>query len=454
MAKVSKADGPGKAEPGKAPAGDWNPRISEREEQGAWQADWWEKKSEGGYIHRKKQLATRRALEDWIAGEQKKRAKDAEIFQRKERRGDNAVTLSNLTPTEKIALVSALQKIRDAGGKPEAIADAARVYAQSHLTGAKVTVAALRDEHLKNLEALRKRPPTIRDRRLYLAPFVETYGDRLAATITRQQAESWILEAASVSKQASRYRALHALFRFGVRRAYFFENPVAGLDKPPERPPDRVDIFTPAEAEAVLRAAQEREPRLVAFLAVGIFAGLRPQNELTRLDWSDINLETGKIKVTRSTSKNDRVRYVDIQPNLKAWLKSVPGAQRKGRLYFNRRALFRVLGREWPQDKRKAERAAKAAAAAKLGHKLPGPKPEPKPKPKGKPLRWSPDIMRHTFCSYRQAVLKDVGKLCFEAGNTPDIAKAHYVNPRESELEVESFWNILPTKAARKSKGK
>lgn len=453
MAKVSKGDGPGKDEPGKAPASDWNPRISERKEQGAWQADWWEKKPGGGYSHRKKQCPTRKALEDWIEGEKKKLAKDAAIFRRKERRGDNAVLLSNLTPTEKIALVAALQKIRDAGGKPEAIADAARVYAQSHLTGAKVTVATLRDEHLKNLEALRKRPPTIRDRRHYLAPFVEAYGDTLAASITRQQAEGWIFEADSVSKQASRYRALHALFRFGVRRAYFSENPVAGLDKPPERPPDRVDIFTPSEAESVLRAAQEREPRLVAFLAVGIFAGLRPQNELARLDWSDINLKTGKIKVTRSTSKNDRVRYVDIQPNLKAWLKSVPGAQRKGRLYFNRRALFRVLGREWPQDKRKAERVAKAAAAAKLGHKLPGPKPEPKPKPKGKPLRWSPDIMRHTFCSYRQAVLKDIGKLCYEAGNTPDIAKAHYVSPRESESEVESFWNIMPTKAARKSKG-
>ena len=451
MDKVSKAEAPDKAEPGKAPVGDWNPRISERPEQGAWQADWWEKKPGGGYHHRKKQCPTRKALEDWIEGEKKKRAKDAEIFQRKERRGDNAVLLSNLTPTEKIALVAALQNIRDAGGRPEAIADAARVYAQSHLKGAKKTVAALRDEHLKNLEALLKRPPTIRDRRLYLAPFVEAYGDKLAASITRQQAEAWILDAETVSKQASRYRALHALFRFGVRRGYLSENPVAGLDKPPERPPDRVDIFTPAEAEAVLRAAQEREPRLVAFLAIGMFGGLRPQNELARLDWSDINLETGKITVTRSTSKTDRVRHVEIQPNLRAWLESVPKALRKGLLYSSRRALFRVLGREWPQDKRKAERAAKAARAAKLGHKLPGPKPEPKPKLKGKPLRWSSDIMRHSFCTYRQAVLKDIGKLCFEAGNTPDVAKAHYLNPHVSEAEVKKYWAIMPAKKGSKT---
>ncbi len=328
----------------------------------------------------------------------------------------------------------------------EAIEKAAKVYADAYLTGAKVTVAALRDEHLKNLEQKKKRPPTIRDRRLYLEPFVKVYGGELAATVTRQQAETWILEADTVSKQASRYRALHALFRFGVRRGYFSENPVAGLDKPPERPPDTVDIFSPAEAEAVLRAAYEREPRLVAYLAVGIFAGLRPQNELARLDWSDINLETGKITVTRSTSKTDRVRHVEIQPNLRAWLESVPKARRKGLVYSSRRALFRVLGREWPQDKRKAERTAKAARAAKLGHKLPGPKPEPKPKLKGKPLRWSSDIMRHSFCTYRQAVLKDIGKLCFEAGNTPDVAKAHYLNPHVSEAEVKKYWAIMPAK--------
>ncbi len=437
-----------------AKPGAWIPRISKRVlPSGAvvWIADWWEKRTGGGYTHRRKQVPTRAEMDDWVAGEAKRLKAETNLLRKAERRGDNVITLSNLSPIERASLVRAVETIRKEGGRLEAIEQAAKVYADAYLTGAKITVAALLDEHLKNLEQLHKRPPTIRDRRLYLASFVEAYGDNLAATVTRKQAEAWILGANTVSKQASRYRALHALFRFGVRRKYFSENPVAGLDKPPERPPDRVDIFTPAEAEAVLRAAQEREPRLVAFLAVGMFAGLRPQNELARLNWSDINLETGKITVTRSTSKTDRVRHVEIQPNLRAWLESVPKARRKGLVYSSRRALFRVLGREWPQDKRKAERAAKAVRAAKLGHKLPGPKPEPKLKLKGKPLRWSSDIMRHSFCTYRQAVLKDIGKLCFEAGNTPDVAKAHYLNPRVSEAEVKKYWAIMPAKKGSKT---
>ena len=427
----------------------WSPRISKRVlPSGAvvWIADWWEKRTGGGYTHRRKQVPTRAGMDEWVAGEAKRLKAETNLLRKAERRGDNVITLSNLSPIERASLVRAVETIRKEGGRLEAIEKAAKVYADAYLTGAKVTVAALRDEHLKNLEQKKKRPPTIRDRRLYLEPFVKVYGGELAATVTRQQAETWILEADTVSKQASRYRALHALFRFGVRRGYFSENPVAGLDKPPERPPDTVDIFSPAEAEAVLRAAYEREPRLVAYLAVGIFAGLRPQNELARLDWSDINLETGKITVTRSTSKTDRVRHVDIQPNLRVWLECVPKSQRRGKIFSSRRALFRVLGRVWPKEKRKAERAAKAARAAELGHKLPGPKPVPKARPKGKPLRWGPDIMRHSFCTYRQAVLRDIGKLCFEAGNTEAVAKAHYLNPRVSEDEVKKFWAIMPTR--------
>lgn len=435
----------------------WSPRISKRVlPSGAvvWLADWWEKKTGGGYTHRKKQQPTRKELETWIEGEAERLKNETKLIRKAERRGDNVVTLANLSPIERAALVRAVETIRKQGGKLESIEKAASVYADAYLTGAKVTVAALVDEHLKNLEQLKKRPPTIRDRRLYLAPFVDAYGEKLAATVTRKQAEEWIYGAESVSKQASRFRALHALFRFGVRRDYLQKNPVATVEKPPERPPDRVDTFTPAEAEAVLRAAQDKSPRLVPYLAVGLFAGLRPQNELARLEWADINLETGKITVTRSTSKTDRVRHVDIQPNLAAWLRSVPKAERKGNIHYSRRALFRVLGREWTQDSRKAERAAKAARAAKLGHKLPGPEPVAKPKPKAKPLRWGPDIMRHSFCTYRQAVLQDIGKLCFEAGNTPAVATAHYLNPRVSRAEVEKFWNIMPTPAKGGRKGK
>ena len=435
----------------------WKPRITERTmPSGAVvvRADWWEKKPGGGYTHKQTQRATRRELEDWVAGEQKRLKSEMGLIHKAERRGDNVITLANLSPTERAALAQAVETIRKAGGRVEALADASRVFASTHLTGAKITVADLRAEHLEAMQKQGKRPPTIRDRRLYLADFVATYGDTLAATVTKAQAEDWIFDADTPATQASRRRALHALFNYAMRREYMERNPVSTVEKPRELGPDKVDIFTPAEVEALLRAAQKTEPRLVPYFAIGIFAGLRPQNELRLLDWENINLESGLLTVTRRTSKTARVRHVPIQPNLRAWLETVPKSKRKGRLFYSRRAFFRVLGRDWPQSKSRLERAAKAARAAKKGFKLPGPEPTPKPKKKEKPLRWGADIMRHSFCSFRQAVIKNIAQLCHEAGNTPAVAAAHYLNPRGSAAEVEKFWSILPTPAkAQRRKG-
>ena len=235
MSKLSKAEKKSKATAEKpAKAGGWNPRIAERQLASgtAWQADWWEKQSGGGYSHRKKQLATRAELETWIEGEQKKRASENKIIQRAERRGDNVVTLANLSPTERAALAAAVETIRKAGGRVESLADASSFFVKTQMTGAKVTVAELLAEHLEAMRKQGKRPPTVLDRRLYLASFVDAYGDTLAATVTKAQAEDWVFDVDTPSKQASRRRALHALFNYAMGREYVERNPASKVEKP------------------------------------------------------------------------------------------------------------------------------------------------------------------------------------------------------------------------------
>ena len=441
MSKLSKAEKKGKATAEKtAKAGGWNPRIAERQLASgtAWQADWWEKQSGGGYSHRKKQLATRAELDTWIEGEQKKRASENKIIQRAERRGDNVVTLANLSPAERAALAAAVETIRKAGGRVESIVDASIFFVKTQMTGAKVTVAELLAEHLETMRKQGKRPPTIRDRRLYLADFLETYGDALAATVTKAQAEDWVFDADTPSKQASRRRALHALFNYATGRDYVERNPVSKVEKPRELGPDRITLFTPVEAETVLRAAEIIEPRLVPYLAIGIFAGLRPQNELRGLDWGNVNLDAGLLTVTRRTSKTARVRHVPISENLAAWLRSVPKAERVGPLFYSRRFMREIVevARVDAKGNPAPFKMEDGKAVFKKGAKL-------------KPVQWGADIMRHTFCSYRQAVIKNIAQLCEEAGNTAPIARAHYLSPRASEAEVEAFWSIMP---ARKGK--
>ena len=405
----------------------------------AWRASWYEKQSMGGYIRRRRQFQSRDDLKQWFVDESATRKKEGKIAAKAERRGDNMVKLANLTPQETAALAQAVEMIRAAGGRVEGITDAARTYTTTELTGAKITVAELLAEHLEAMQRQGKRPPTIRDRRLYLSTFVDKYGDVPAPVVTIAQAGDWVFDADTPAKQASRRRALHALFSHAVRRGYVERNPVHTVEKPRELGPDRITIFSPAEAEAILHAAEKMEPRLVPYIAIGLFAGARPQNELRLMDWENINLEARLLTVTRSTSKTKRTRHVPIQPNLSAWLASVPKGERIGTLFYSRRLLRKIV------------EASKLDSKGNLvPFKLEEGKPVFEKGTKLKAVQWSPDIMRHSFCSYRQAVIKNIAQLCYEAGNTPDIASAHYLNPRASEAEVKKFWAIMPMRKGTK----
>lgn len=432
----------------------WNPRIAPRDNTAegstAWRCDWWEQdtrtngeRSKSGYRHRTKQFPTRKQLVKWIEDEQRTRAKQRKMTKRSEKRGDSVVTLSHLSPAERAAIAQAVETIRKAGGRVEALADAAQSFASIQLTGAKKTVAEIVQEHLALLEKT-ARPATVRDRRWNLEAFAKLYGGELAASITPTMINTFTLEIPKRPTQAARWRSVRALFNFAVAQGYMDEPPTERAKKIKQEIPDEISVLSPAEAQEVMRRALQMEARLVPYLAIGIFAGLRPENELGRLDWDKINLKSRTITVTGKNAKTKKKRAVPISDNLAAWLETVPEAERAGEIYYYRRALRRVLGQE---QATKAEKRAKLEAqAAREGRKLSGPTPDETPAPEV--LRWGQDIMRHTFGSYRQAVIKNINQLCEEMGNTPHIARTHYLDPPDEETAAE-FWAITPESVAR-----
>jgi len=437
----------------------WNPRIAPRDTSPdgstAWRADWWEKdtrpngeRSKSGYRHRTKQFPTRKELVAWVQDEQRIRAKQRKLTKRAEKRGDSVVTLSHLSPAERAAIAQAVETIRKAGGRVEALADAAQSFASIQLTGAKKTVAEIVQEHLALLEKT-ARPATVRDRRWNLESFVKQYGGELAAAITPTMINAFTLEIPKRPTQAARWRSVRALFNFAVAQGYMDEPPTERAKKIKQEIPDEISVLSPAEVQEVMRRALQMEPRLVPYLAIGIFAGLRPENELGRLDWDKINLKSRTITVTGKNAKTKKKRAVPISDNLAAWLETVPEAERAGEIYYYRRALRRVLGQE---QATKAEKRAKLEAqAAREGRKLSGPTPDETPAPEV--LRWGQDIMRHTFGSYRQAVIKNINQLCEEMGNTPHIARTHYLDPPDEEAAAE-FWAITPASVTESKEGK
>lgn len=428
--------------PARNPAG-WNPWVTERplaKGGSAWVVNWHELKPGGGRTFKRRQFSDRAELHDWLKTEKTRRNRNAELAHRSEQRGDAVAWWVRLSPPDRAALMRAVESMREAGGRLDGMVEAVRLYSQAHLTGAKMTVAEVVAEHLERLVKTR-RPATVTDRKFHLSTLVDTYGDTLAATMTPAALEDWVLSTDKKPSQAARRRAASALFGFAVRRGYLSENPVARVERFAARSPDAVAVLSPGEVEAVLRTAQKLEPRMVPFFAIGIFAGLRPQNELRRLDWSNVNLEPGgKIKVVRSTSKTDRTRYVPIADNLRAWLRAVPAAERTGAIPYSRRAVRRVL------------KAARVDAKGRpVGFGVEAGKIAYKEAAKPRAVRWSHDVMRHTFCTFRQALIQNIHQLCEEAGNTPHVARAHYLEPRESDAEVQAFWSIRAKRNAQKS---
>jgi hypothetical protein len=162
-----------------------------------------------------------------------------------------------------------------------------------------------------------------------------------------------------------------------------------------------VSIFTPDNIASLLAKADNT---LRPFLALGAFAGLRTA-ELQRLDWKEIELERGFITVDASKAKTRQRRLVPISENLKLWL--TPHKQASGPVCLHKR----------PQ-----------LAAAPLCEGF----------------EWQKNGLRHSFISYRLAILNDTARVALEAGNSPEVIFAHYRELVTPDV-AKAWFGVNPT---------
>ena len=189
-------------------------------------------------------------------------------------------------------------------------------------------------------------------------------------------------------------RSIKRLFEFAKERKYLpkdhdeldgigFVKDVGG----------EIEIFTPDEMVRLLSAAPEHV-RVV--IAIGGFAGLRSA-EIERLDWSEVNLKEGFIKVIAGKGKTASRRIVPISESLAGWLK--PSAKEGGPVWPLGHAYFYEAMREAARrTKTKTEKA----------------------------VEWKHNGLRHSFISYRLAETQNVNQVALEAGNSPQMIFQHY----------------------------
>jgi integrase len=248
------------------------------------------------------------------------------------------------------------------------------------------------------------------DLKCRLGQFEKSFGDKLVSEITSGDIDDWLrgLNVSAVSRNNSR-RTLHSTFSFALARGYHFENPVTKTARAKERR-GNIGILTVTQAARLLESAT---PAVLPYFAIGAFAGLR-RAELERLDWGEIDFESGLIEVTAQNAKTAQRRLVTIQPNLRKWL--LPVRKHKGNVTPSN--CFREL----------FEQAREAAGIA----------------------TWPDNALRHSFASYHLSHFKNAASTALELGHHDSrITFAHYrelVKPKEAHR----YWKIMPSDAAAK----
>lgn len=224
------------------------------------------------------------------------------------------------------------------------------------------------------------------------------------ADVTSEAIDRFLLDMDAAPRTRNNFRlVIGTLLKFGQVRGYVGkDHPGISVVEKASHTDGEVVVFTPSEIQALLNCAK---PELVPALALGAFAGIRPE-ELKRLDWSDIHLDEGHIEIRAANAKTRVRRLVPVQPNLRAWL--VPHAKVSGAV-----EPFVNLGNQF----------LKLANRAKV--------------------RWKRNGLRHSFISCRVAQTQNVAMVALEAGNSPAVVSRHYLK-HVTCADAERWFGIIP----------
>lgn len=291
------------------------------------------------------------------------------------------------------------------------LAKAARFYMDRvHPGGGRKTIAEVADDFYKAKTESGRRPVTIKGYRDKVGMFARDMGGPHLNEVTSAMIEQWLRQRDLKPQTRTSYlRTLGAFFQFAVKRKFLVENPVRLLDMP-RLDRKAVSYLTVDEAQSLLTTAAKHDQELIPYLAIGMFAGLRPvelHGELSGhgpMDWRHVDMAKGRITVTPEQDKIREGRLVHIAPNLSEWL--LPHRLDAGPIIYTR-ARFDAVIRESGVNYRR-------------------------------------DVLRHTFGTYHWVKHRNEGETAIQMGDTIRTVKRHYVNPLVDPAEADRFWSIRP----------
>ena len=210
----------------------------------------------------------------------------------------------------------------------------------------------------------------------------------LLRDVRTQEMDAWLRSLKLSPRTRNNFRTvISSLFSFARDAGYLpkgkpTEAEATALAKQDD---GNIVIFTPVEFSTLLKAA---DTHLLPFLVFGGMAGLRSA-EILRLKWENVNWAEGVIEIQGKVAKTGTRRLAPLVPAAAEWLRDFKAVRGP------------VIG-----PIKLYERLEKLSESTEVP--------------------WKQNALRHSFCSYRMATLKDAPRVSYEAGNSIRIIQRHY----------------------------
>jgi integrase len=309
---------------------------------------------------------------------------------------------------------SEARKLLDQG---VSLIDAVRYYARHHGRGiTRKAVAAAVDAMIEAKKKSGVSDVYLNDLRYRLGRFADSFQCDLCS-LTPDDVQSFFDSIQLGVRSFNNFlSALTTFERFAQDRGWLSkEVDLLGSVKKRKEKRTPVEILSPQEMVALLEHAT---PQIAPCFALGAFAGLRSE-EILKLEWADVTRKPGFIEVAAHKAKTAARRLVPITDNLARWL---PRSPLGGLVWQNTKGMFHKV------------RSSVALQAQ---------------------VRWTQNALRHSFISYRLALLQDVNRVALEAGNSPQMIFRHYrelCTPQEAKtwfaIAPEAAPNVVPIAVA------
>jgi site-specific recombinase XerD len=364
---------------------------------------------------RNKFFGTREAAEDWWAKESCRMI-------------DEGPSISVLSDADRAEVIGLWLRMKELGVTPGEVLKTALEMRKSAPLVPDVVAECIESKRLK-----RRRPRYLKQLAHVLGHFASTFPTTQIDRISPTEIEQWIhLGDYADASRKSRFQDIRTLFAFAVKRAYCQKNPFDHID------PISLDAKTPGilrvkAAAKLMRVAFNRDRRLCRYLAMCLFAGIRPE-EAAKLEPKHLVLDKRMIHIPAEISKTRKSRNVMLEDNALEWIQ-IDGDMAEVRAVKRGPVKHRASKLRGPLNlDQRFDKIRKQAGLFK---------------------NWPHDAMRHSAATYLYALRDDAAYVAKQLGNSVQIMLTNYNPTKGPEGKVltkelaEQFFDIRPEPIVR-----